>query len=49
MYFGTEDVLLAAAATEVEAEESDTAAEALAKLVTDGRTVDGGTGVPAGP
>jgi hypothetical protein len=35
-YFWTEDVLLAAAAsTEVEAEESDTAAEALAKLVTD--------------
>ena len=46
-YSGIEDVLLVVV-TEVEAEETDTMSEALAKLMTDGRTVDGGTGVPAG-
>ena len=45
---GTVDVLLAAS-TEVEAEEADMMSEALAKLMTDGRMMDGGTGVPAGP
>ena len=35
--------------TEVEAEETDTVLEALAKLMTDGRTVDILTRVPAGP
>ena len=43
---GTEDVLLAAV-TEVEAEETDTVAEALAKQVTDGRMMDAGPRVPA--
>ena len=44
----TEDVLLAAS-TEVEVEGIDAIAEALAKQMTDGRTVDGGTRVPDGP
>ena len=47
-YSRTEDVLLAAA-TEVEAEETDAVATTLAKQVTDGRTVDVGTRVPAWP
>ena len=44
-----EGSLLLAAATEVEAEETDTVAVARPKQVTDGRTVDGGSRVPAGP
>ena len=44
----TEDVLLAAS-TEVKLEGIDAIAEALAKQMTDGRTVDGWTRVPAGP
>ena len=47
-YSGTGYVPLAAS-TEVEAEEADMMSEALAKLMTDGRMMDGGTGVPAGP
>ena len=37
------------AATEVEAKKTDTVAVAMPKQVTGGRTVDGGSRIPAGP
>ena len=48
MYDWTRSLLLAAA-TDVEAEETDTVAVAMPKQVADGMTVDGGSRVPAGP
>ena len=47
-YSGTGNIPLAAA-TEVDAKRTDTVAVAVPKQVTDGRTVDGGSRVPAGP